>query len=89
MGPEQVVSTPYWVVHRGRNGDLPELVGQVLSSFIANETSDVDEKSLQFARKNVQANSLQERIKLLQTKLDGPLLPLDTMGFEEYGPRCL
>ena len=44
---------------------------------------DIDGKSLQFARQNVQANNLHERIKLLQTKSDGPLLPLDIMGFEE------
>lgn len=44
---------------------------------------DIDGKSLQFARQNVQANNLHERIKLLQTKSDGPLLPLDIMGFEQ------
>jgi hypothetical protein len=48
-----------------------------------NSILDIDGKSLQFARQNVQANNLHERIKLLQTKSDGPLLPLDIMGFEQ------
>ncbi|TAQ89711.1 hypothetical protein B7494_g1974 [Chlorociboria aeruginascens] len=43
---------------------------------------DIDEKSLQFARENVQINGLQNRIKLLQTRPDGPLLPLDILKFE-------
>ena len=45
---------------------------------------DIDEKSIQFAKKNVQENGLQNRIKLLQTKPDEPLLPLDNMGIERY-----
>jgi len=44
--------------------------------------TDIDEKSIQFAKKNVQENGLQNRIKLLQTKPDEPLLPLDNMGIE-------
>ena len=48
-----------------------------------NSILDIDGKSLQFARQNVQANNLHERIKLLQTKSGGPLLPLDIMGFEQ------
>ncbi|KAE8451750.1 hypothetical protein EG329_003207 [Mollisiaceae sp. DMI_Dod_QoI] len=43
---------------------------------------DIDEKSLQFARQNVQDNGLQNRIKLLKTELGDLLLPLDRMGFE-------
>lgn len=49
--------------------------------------ADIDDKSLQFARLNVEANALKTRIKLLQTQSDGPLLPLDAMGFEKYAPR--
>jgi len=45
--------------------------------------TDVDEKSLQFARQNVQANGLQNRIKLLQTQPSDPLLPLDKMNFKK------
>ncbi|CAL3971403.1 unnamed protein product [Diplocarpon coronariae] len=44
--------------------------------------TDVDDKSFGFAKQNVLANGLQSRIKLLQTQPDGPLLPLDKMGFE-------
>jgi 23S rRNA (adenine1618-N6)-methyltransferase len=47
---------------------------------------DIDEKSLQFARQNVEANNLQNRIKLLQTSPNDPLLPLNKMGFEKYVP---
>jgi 23S rRNA (adenine1618-N6)-methyltransferase len=39
---------------------------------------------LYFARQNVQANELQERVTLLQTKVDDPLLPLDQIHFEKY-----
>ncbi|PVH88060.1 DUF890 domain protein [Cadophora sp. DSE1049] len=44
--------------------------------------TDIDEKSLQFAKQNVQDNGLQSRIKLLQSQPEEPLLPLDKMGFE-------
>jgi len=45
--------------------------------------TDIDEKSLQFARKNIEINGLQKRIKLHQSKPDGPLLPLDDLRFSE------
>lgn len=45
--------------------------------------TDIDEKSLQFAGQNVQANELQNRIKLLQTRATDPLLPLDKMKLEK------
>ncbi|KAL2066324.1 hypothetical protein VTL71DRAFT_2395 [Oculimacula yallundae] len=44
--------------------------------------TDIDEKSFQYAKQNVQDNGLQNRIKLLQTQSEDPLLPLDKMGFE-------
>ncbi|CZT12009.1 hypothetical protein WAI453_003291 [Rhynchosporium graminicola] len=44
--------------------------------------TDIDEKSFQFAKQNVQDNGLQNRIKLLQTHPEDPLLSLDKMGFE-------
>ncbi|KAK2624382.1 hypothetical protein QTJ16_006332 [Diplocarpon rosae] len=44
--------------------------------------TDVDDRSFEFAKQNVLANGLQNRIKLLHTQPDGPLLPLDKMGFE-------
>ena len=46
--------------------------------------TDIDDKSLQFARQNVQINGLQNRIKLHRSKHGGPLLPLDDLGFEKY-----
>ena len=44
---------------------------------------DIDDKSFQFATQNVKLNGLQSRIKILQTQADGPLIPLDIMGFEK------
>jgi 23S rRNA (adenine1618-N6)-methyltransferase len=46
--------------------------------------SDVDEKSMQFAKQNVNSNGMQKRVKLLQTQKSDRLLPLDTMGFDKY-----
>ncbi|KAL3427208.1 hypothetical protein PVAG01_00717 [Phlyctema vagabunda] len=44
--------------------------------------TDVDERSLEFARKNVKGNDLAQRIKLLKTSPNGPLISLDAFGFE-------
>ena len=55
--------------------------------ILLNLVPDIDEKSLQFAGQNVQANGLQNRIKLLQTQASDPLLPLDKMGFERQAQR--
>jgi 23S rRNA (adenine1618-N6)-methyltransferase len=64
--------------------------GELSKAFLSlndnNIDLDIDEKSLQFARQNVEANHLQNRIKLLQTSSKDPLLPLDNMGFEKYVP---
>jgi len=45
--------------------------------------SDVDQHSLDYARRNVEANDLQTRIKLALTTTDSPLIPLDKMGIED------
>ncbi|KAG9230666.1 hypothetical protein BJ875DRAFT_384648 [Amylocarpus encephaloides] len=44
--------------------------------------TDIDERSMQFAKQNVQQNAMGNRIKLLQTQADGLLIPLDTVGIE-------
>ena len=44
---------------------------------------DIDDKSIQFAKQNVQENGLQSRIKLLQTQPADSLLPLDKMKLEK------
>jgi 23S rRNA A1618 N6-methylase RlmF len=41
--------------------------------ILAYVNADTDEKSLEYARKNVQANGLQNRIKLLRTQPDSLL----------------
>lgn len=43
---------------------------------------DIDEKSLDFARQNVKDNELQNRIMLLKTSPEDPLLSLDKMKLE-------
>lgn len=45
---------------------------------------DIDDKSFEFAKRNIEANKLQNRIKLLKTTVDDPLIPLDVMKFEKY-----
>lgn len=45
--------------------------------------SDVDQHSLDYARRNVEANGLKDRIKLALTTPDSPLIPIDRMGVEE------
>jgi methylase of polypeptide subunit release factors len=41
--------------------------------------SDIDDKSLRFARRNVQINGLDDRIHVLQTQANGTMIPLDTI----------
>jgi len=56
---------------------------EVLLRAYTDEAPDIDDKSLQYARQNVEANKLQNRIKLLKSQPDGSLLPLDALGFEK------
>lgn len=48
-------------------------------SFFA---TDVDDKSLTFARKNVELNGLQGRIKVVPRRPEEPLVPLDELGID-------
>jgi len=81
----RAVYTLYWDALNARNGDL--LVQVYLQHFPLRSRSltdlDIDDKSIQFAKLNVQANGLQSRIMLLQTKPDDPLLPLEKMKVEK------
>jgi len=45
--------------------------------------TDINEHSLTYARKNVEGNGFNQRIRLKHTRVDEPLLPLDTMRAEE------
>lgn len=51
-------------------------------SFIA---TDVDAKSLTFARRNVELNNLQSRVRVVGRDVDAPLLPLDELDVETIG----
>ncbi|KAH8594405.1 DUF890 domain protein [Bisporella sp. PMI_857] len=44
--------------------------------------TDVDDRSIEFAVKNIQDNRLQNRVRVLQTKPAGPLLPLDAFSID-------
>ena len=60
---------PTWnMIGTGKIVPLPELF------FSSHPPSDVDELSLQYARKNVKANNLQDRIQVRLSTLDSPLL---------------
>ncbi|OTB01067.1 hypothetical protein M426DRAFT_64625 [Hypoxylon sp. CI-4A] len=48
-------------------------------SFIA---TDVDEKSLSYARRNVELNNLQSRIRVVERTVTGCLIPLDELDLE-------
>lgn len=73
-------------VLRGQSGDLPSQVLQVLianafRSHVERET-DIDEKNMNYAKRNIVQNSLKSRIRPLSTKPNDPLIPLDAFGLE-------
>ena len=41
---------------------------------------DIDERNLNFAKRNIVENNLKSRIRPLSTQPSGPLVPLDTLG---------
>jgi len=45
---------------------------------------DIDRKSLQYARKNVDLNNFASRIQLLETVSEGPLLPSELFASGRY-----
>ena len=45
--------------------------------------TDIDQHSLDYARKNVEANGLSKRVKLALSTTDGPLIPIDKLGDDE------
>lgn len=45
--------------------------------------TDVDQHSLDYAKKNVDANQFNKRIKLALSTTDTPLIPIDKLGVEE------
>ncbi|KAI9739151.1 MAG: hypothetical protein M1834_007364 [Cirrosporium novae-zelandiae] len=48
--------------------------------FVATE---LDEKSLECASSNIRQNNLKSRIRPMKNEADGPLIPLDVLGFEK------
>ncbi|KFY57897.1 hypothetical protein V497_05154 [Pseudogymnoascus sp. VKM F-4516 (FW-969)] len=44
--------------------------------------TDTDPHSFTYARQNITQNNLSNRVRLLQTNPDGPLLPLDDLGLD-------
>lgn len=43
------------------------------------QLSDIDKKSLEYARKNIQLNNLESQVKLVLVNPKDPLLPLDRL----------
>ncbi|RFU28455.1 hypothetical protein B7463_g7887, partial [Scytalidium lignicola] len=62
--------------------EIGNLERSVLGLDIGTGASYIDEKSLKYAKQNVEVNQLQTRIRLLQTKHDGSLIPLDEFKFD-------
>ncbi|MCJ1223790.1 hypothetical protein MMC12_000433 [Toensbergia leucococca] len=44
--------------------------------------TDIDDKNMQYARRNIIHNNLKSRIRPLQTTTKSPLIPLDALGIE-------
>ena len=45
--------------------------------------TDIDEKSLQYAKQNIIRNDLKPRIRPLLASPEDPLIPLERLGLEE------
>ncbi len=45
--------------------------------------TDIDEHSMDFAKKNIDANGLSKRVKLVLSTTESPLIPLDKLGISE------
>ena len=45
---------------------------------------DIDDKNMQYARRNIIHNNLKSRIRPLQTTTKSPLIPLDALGIERW-----
>ncbi|SLM34640.1 duf890 domain protein, partial [Lasallia pustulata] len=58
------------------------LLGCTLRSSWKFAATDIDDKSLHYARTNVARNNLTSRIRLLKTSPTDPLIPLDALGLD-------
>jgi 23S rRNA (adenine1618-N6)-methyltransferase len=45
--------------------------------------TDIDQHSMDYAKKNIDANGLNKRVKLVLASTDSPLIPLDKLGLSE------
>lgn len=45
---------------------------------------DIDEKNLSYAKRNILSNDLKNRIRPLLTTSNDPLIPLDSLGLDQY-----
>ena len=45
--------------------------------------TDIDQHSMDYAKKNIDANGLSKRVKLVLSTTDAPLIPLDKIGLSE------
>ena len=88
-GLEPAASIRYSDVPKDRNGSLLLQVSKLyllagLRFRKVTRIVDIDEKNLTYARSNVIQNNLKSRVRPYQTKLDDPLIPLNTIGLERH-----
>lgn len=57
----------------------------IYTTNTANMVSEIDERSLQYARENVARNNLKTSVRLVKTKPNDPLIPLGALGLD----RCV
>ncbi|MCJ1439283.1 hypothetical protein MMC27_008675 [Xylographa pallens] len=48
---------------------------------------DIDDKNLEYARRNIVANNLRSRVRPLKTDPKDPLIPLDTLGIDSSAAK--
>ena len=62
-------------------GTLPSRAKEEVE-FYTEWNTDIDEKNMTYAKRNIVQNNLKSRIRPLQTKPTDPLIPLDAFDLE-------
>ena len=79
--------TPYFPSGTGSSAIYPLLACATRPKWRMLAT-DIDDKNLEYAERNIERNNLAKRIKLLPRKAEQPLIPLDELGIEKYVFGC-
>lgn len=86
---ERAVYILYLAAPNDQSGSsLAQVQQSPITEVFSDRCQDIDAKSLDYARQNVKANNLQDRIKLLLTKPESFLssIPFDDMQYVPYNP---